>query len=114
MDGRYTWTIREIIADPRYRAFAQSATAHGKQLLPDSYPWKHMGLTVEQFLALDLRHEDGTPLDAYEKEAQLGVVRAQEAKVVNWWHWWPGWEALDRDRTPLPAPGPRPAAGMLF
>ncbi len=116
MDGRCTCTIKEILADPRYREFARSATDHGKQVLPDDFPWKYMGLSDAEFMARPIQLQSGEIPSDELKWDWLGVVRAQEKLVVNWWHWWPGWEALDRDRCAAQPAKPEPAAAprMLF
>lgn len=109
-----TTDIHTILRDPRYRQFAAAVTECVRQVIPDGYPWCHMGKSVEEFLALDLRREDMTPMDQYEKEEQLGVLRAQERLVCEAWDWWLGWEWLGKGKTSAvsdqPEPGTREAA----
>jgi hypothetical protein len=110
--------IHTILQDPRYREFAVAVTACGRQVIPDGYPWCHMGLSVEEFLALDLYHEDMSPMDQYEKEEQLGVLRAQEKLVCEAWDWWLGWDWLQKDKGAAaiapPASVPSLGQGLLF
>jgi hypothetical protein len=90
-------TIREILAHPRYREFAQSCCEHGKQLAPDTFPWNLMGQSDTEIIVAGLC-EDGRRMDLAQVNDAIAVVRAQERLVETWWTWWPGWEAVDRRR----------------
>jgi len=92
--------IAEIIRDPRYREFAQACSQCGKQVDPDSFPWRCMGMTTPAFLSLGLKYEDGRPMDEAMMATQLAIVRAQERLVEEYWDWWLGWEYLARGKAP--------------
>jgi hypothetical protein len=110
--------IHTILKDPRYREFAVAVTACGRQVIPEGYPWCHLGLSAEEFMALELFHDDMTPVDRAEKEDQLGVLRTQEKLVCEAWDWWLGWEWLQKGKGAAaiasPASVPAPAPGLLF
>ena len=93
-EARHRETIAEILAHPRYREFAQAVSEQGRQVAPDFFPWRCMGMATEAFLALPLKFEDGTLMSEGMKVRQLAIVRTQEALVEDWWQWWRGWEYL--------------------
>lgn len=111
--------IREILDHPRYREFAAACTEHGKTVLPDSFPWKCMGMSTVEFLRLPLTYQDGRPMEDGSKVLQLAVVRAQERMVEGYWQWWRGWEYLVRRHADQQQSRPIPAVtageqGRLF
>ena len=110
-------TIAEILVDPRYRAFAAAVTECGRVVLPDAYPWRYLGWPEADFLAAtDLCYENGQPIPLDLRRDHLGIVRAMEPLVVEWWQWWLGWECwAARHETQLePIPPAAAPAGMLF
>ncbi len=80
--------IAEILRHPRYREFAAACTECGRQIVPDSFPWRYMGMTVEQFLALPLQYANGRPVADTIKPTWLRIVRAHERCVERWWEEW--------------------------
>lgn len=113
----HVWTIQEILADPRYREFATAVTECGRQVVPGGFPWRLMGKTDLEILGMPLLFRDGLPMTENDKIDAIGVVRAQERLVVEYWNWWLGWEWLtQRHETKLEpvAAAPKAAAGFLF
>lgn len=106
--------IKTILAHPRYREFAAAATAGGKQVLPDAFPWNLMGMTDVQIRELDLHMAGGSKPDESWLQDMILVVRAQEKLVCEYWDWWRGWEWIAaRHETKLePVAAARPP-GML-
>jgi hypothetical protein len=100
-------TIRQIMADPRYREFAAEVTEAGRVIQPDAWPWKYMGQSDEEFLRSGLKHQSGAPIPPEKMIDLLCTVRAAERDAVATWSWW--LELQTRD----PAP-PRRRPGMLF
>jgi hypothetical protein len=95
-------TIAEILAHPRYREFARAATDHGRQVVPDAFPWNVMGRTDEEILAMPLRFQGGELMPRAQKQLMLMVIHAQEQLVREWWDWWLGWEWIANGRRPAP------------
>ena len=88
--------ITTIMVHPRYREFAAAVTDRGRQVVPDAYPWKYMGLSDEEFLALPLRFAGGGLMPIEHKRKQLPVLRWAEQNVREWWRWWGGWQWLTK------------------
>lgn len=65
-------TIREIILHPRYREFAAWATRRGMHVLPNSYPWRLMGISAAEsetgHESRGTSDEDGTEAEPVEFE----------------------------------------------
>ena len=121
------YTIQDIITHPRYREFAQSATEHGKEVVPDAFPWRCMGWTDREIAEGDLRCEGGDVLGAHGDAwvaDMIHVVRQAERDVLKWWTfrwwaWWSGWVFIDHNRAARAKPleevaASQPAPGMLF
>ena len=78
--------IAEIISNPDYRQFAVEMTRSGRQVEPDGFPCKHMGMSDNAFLALPLKYEvTGELIPMNHKKGLLRVVRVQEERVIKWW-----------------------------
>jgi hypothetical protein len=82
------------MADPRYREFAWFVTSAGRQVVPDAYPWRLMGLSDEELTTRELRFESGPVIPPHLRPTVIGVVRAQERLVVEHWDWWLGLQEL--------------------
>lgn len=87
--GRQAVTaIQDILVDPRYGRFAADCCERGRQVVPDAFPWKCMGMATEEFLALPLRYASGRLMDDAIKAVQLKIVRSAERLVEGWWTQW--------------------------
>jgi len=65
--------------------FVAECNKRGVQCRLDIFPWKYLGWSDEDFMAVELRFTDGTVIPKSHQEKLLRVVRAQEKKLIERW-----------------------------
>ncbi len=101
--------IHTILKDPRYPEFLAAMKAKGRITNMDCFPWKYIGLSDKEFVALPLQTESGELASPELKRDWLPCIRAAEKDLCALWDWWLGWEWLAKDEAP-PGPASRAAA----
>lgn len=81
-------TIREILDHPDYRRFAREVTECGRQIVPDVFPWRLMGMSDEELMTAELRFDQGNLIAPHLRYPLIVCVRHNEELVIEHWDWW--------------------------
>lgn len=65
--------------------FVAACNKCGVQCHLDVFPWKYLGWSDEDFMAVELHFTDGTVIPKSHQEKLLRVVRAQEQVLKDRW-----------------------------
>lgn len=65
--------------------FVKQCNSCGIQCHLSSFPWKYLGWSDEDFMAVEMQFTDGTVIPKSHQEKLLRVVRAQEQTLIERW-----------------------------